>query len=228
MIRKLFPGLVVLVFVLTCIPAARADGTGTVGCGPGSTSIVTTCTGTISQVGNVFSTSTPTDVSLTGFTCASHCGFLNIAPIAEELTVNNERWQFSFSATNGGGGTFKFTDTDGVLGSPDFALSGDVTLLTVTSGSTPGSSILKLDVNPTLVGFGFDDGAGPAGLHTSNVSGYSGSITITDPDAAITGLTGSVNYTRIPTEVAVPDPGTLVLLGAGLLGLPFLRRQRSD
>ncbi|MHB8484404.1 MAG: PEP-CTERM sorting domain-containing protein [Candidatus Acidiferrales bacterium] len=223
--KKLVWGSLAILFLLCAhVPVASASGTASVGCGPGSGSTVeTTCTGNIVNSGNVYNTSVGIFVSLTAFTCTSNCTF--DSTIGEELTVNNEPWLFHFSATNGGTGTFVFTDFDGVAGGPDFRLTGIISSLTVTPGPGVGQNTLTMTIVPQFVGFGYEAGPGnpPGLLLKQTVSGWTGTLTIIDPGGNVVGMTGNVNYTSLPTPT--PEPGTLLLLGSGLTGIGFIRRK---
>jgi hypothetical protein len=204
--KKMLQGFVVLVVFAAFLPVAKASGTtGSAGCGAGSNSVIdTSCTGTLTKTSGQV-TGGSVDIALTSIS-----GLNTSNPeVLEDLTANTlgvtEHWLFVFDTS-----TFKITDADN-----DFLLSGTISL-------TQGSGSVGLSFIPTFVQIIAGEGGGKT--YQKVLSGDSGTGTITyTGDPTITGMTASTSL-DVPT---IPEPGTLVLLGSGLLGLvPFVRRRR--
>jgi hypothetical protein len=73
-------------------------------------------------------------------------------------------------------------------------------------------------------------GAGPQGLTISPFAVFIGSGYLIDVDWTYTagaGSTQSASWGLVAATSAVPEPKPLVLLGAGLIGLFWIRRRRS-
>jgi hypothetical protein len=89
--------------------------------------------------------------------------------------------------------------------------------------SAIGSLLLQAyDINGVLLGSTLnDDGTGPNGrtLATLSLAGIH-SFTVSGLD------TWGMNQIEVGTLTGVPEPSTVVLIGAGLLGLAALRRRR--
>lgn len=138
--------------------------------------------------------------------------------------------------------TFGLTDGKLVNGSftpiqgPGDAVNGNVTFTTYGPDSGTGT-ILNGVINVT-------GNADPSGFFSSLGlrSGYPGGelafsldVSCTSGDSTVpciaaedpTGMVISAGLTPAPTSPAVPEPGTIALLGGGLLALQFLRRRQN-
>lgn len=234
--RKIGMFLATLILAVVAISGTARAQTGSVGCGAvtGVTLLAaTSCTGTLNNPSAGSYNSTGIGVTLTSISGVPS-SVLQVPSFAEELTTNNEIWDFSFNASTTAStaspGTFTLTDTDGGVnaccaGTTDFILSGFVTNLTaVVSGPT---TTLTLTLDPRSAGLGDENFGFPQGVPIS-ISGYTGTVTIVDPPNGITSLNGTFDLPLTagsnPNGVT-PEPGTLLLLGSGLTGIGFLRRR---
>ena len=78
----------------------------------------------------------------------------------------------------------------------------------------PAGGTVSLDVNLNFNSFGTIEGDGGANF-TGNITGFHNNL--------MSAL--QIDYIYTPSAVLVPEPTTLGLLGAGLLGLGFMRRR---
>jgi len=219
-----------LILAVASISGTAKAQTGSVGCGAGSGSTDTSCSGSITTASGV----TGTNSSGIGVTLTSHTPIPPsvlaqlpppaVAPLLEELTVNGEPWNFSFQANDAtGNGYFILDDSDGSNGGIDFGISGTISGFTAASNGTGFTYTFNLA--PNSVGLGADGVGLFAGF---SVSGYSGHVTIVDPPSSITSFSGSFGIPLTPgpnPNGVTPEPGTLLLLGSGLTGIGFLRRK---
>lgn len=133
----------------------------------------------------------------------------------------NPYMHWNLAATGTGTITFKVTDTDftGPL--------GDITLLSDTGGSGTGTGNFDLYLDNTNAEFGTGTLLGSAGY--SELNAYD--VTTTGPAFSITGVATFTHDTfgssSVDWTVKVPEPATLALLGAGLIGIGFAGRRRN-
>ena len=126
------------------------------------------------------------------------------------------------------------TQLNGDVGNYDyrttFDLTGFIPASAVLTGQwatdNPGVDIL---INGTSTGFtasGFTDWT-PFSISSGFVSGVNTLDFIVNNQGGPTGLRTEVTGTATAVESAVPEPGTLYMLGAGLGMTAFLRRRRA-
>jgi hypothetical protein len=126
------------------------------------------------------------------------------------------------SSLNGDVGNYDYRTT--------FDLTGFIPASAVLTGQwatdNPGVDIL---INGTSTGFsasGFTDWT-PFSISSGFVSGVNTLDFIVNNQGGPTGLRTEVTGTATAVESAVPEPGTLLMLGAGLGMTAFLRRRRA-
>ena len=193
--------------------------TGAIGCGGGNGATIA-CdangnSGTVTQDATTMAmSSTGVAVEITS-TSGVPSGIEDLTPFGEAMSLSFSNVGFAFSPS----GTFTLTDADG-----DFTLSGEAEF-----GSTPsltGPVVLVLDPNFVSIG-GVDDGGL---LFSGSVSGVTGGLNFTLDPGTVTSMTGNFGLPNFSGggSSTTPEPGTLLLLGSGLLGLgPLIRRKLS-
>lgn len=192
---------------ITSVAASASTASGSIGCGGGNGSVVA-CNGQDLGGVNTALTSGSMDVNIT-----STSGLPSSVSSLQVFTPNTDQFNFSFSNVGfsfSNGGTFSFTDLT------------EAGLLTVTGeaeyGITPSATNITLVLEATNFTFAGSSGTISAGGFANiNLSG--------DPEAL--SMTGSIGLPSTGGTSTTPEPGSLLLLGAGLLGFVPLIRRRS-
>ena len=102
-----------------------------------------------------------------------------------------------------------FDETDAISCFCEFTAEGDALLVSFSFDDGAVSWILSFSFHDSFFGFVFDDGVvslGPSGENRQTAR-------------------GDFNFSVVPA--VVPEPGTLALLGLGLLGLGAMRRRAN-
>lgn len=221
--------LVVAGLVLAAGLAAQAalaqSGTGgsgsvlgvTVGCGSQASCGNVTGSPTLTPSGTQFTLSGPLtlDVLTSNATAESKAG--------DDLTPGSETLDFTLTnvfTSSGGTTTGTFSLSDFSSADADFEIDGNVTALDV-SGS---QWILTLELTTNILDTvgcectGANFGTFPSGVLAS--------MTINFDPGNVTGVSGDFSNAFGGGSSTTPEPGTLLLLGSGLLGLgPVIRRR---
>jgi hypothetical protein len=228
MTRKILVTLFPLALLFLHLPVAKADAEG--GCGPGSGSIDTTCSGTITE------TVTPTD-QWSGTVQGTITSPFTLSPtdpafVVGELgspDVNLDQFSLTFDTA---AGTYSLTDTTNEA----YVLTGSIVKF------TPGLDSITLTLYGGLSEQTFYLAGSPCSLSnesgcvlTAPPTGTAVSSTLTDePDGTVT-----IDYKGDPAVTSMtfdfpattPEPSGLPLLAIGLAGLgivAFWRKRMAD
>lgn len=223
----LLVGVLALFGSLTPRLASAQSGTGgsgggsgvTLGCGSASNSM----SQNVAACGNVSVQTTPSGDLLSAPLTLNVLTSTSAAEggAGDDLTPGDEVLDFSFSL---GPGTNQFSLDDFSGGDADFQVTGTISSLVTTGTSSAGSWVLTLVPTSVVIGGACEcTGAGPI-----SISGVTGTMTINFDPGQVTGVSLGLGGGPFGggTGGATPEPGTLLLLGSGLLGCaPLIRRK---
>lgn len=124
-------------------------------------------------------------------------------------------WGTSFQFTLPGSGELKVTDA--FLAGDQFSVSNFGSELGVTSVPTSTTAQIFANFDAALLDPQFSSGVFLLGPGTYDISGTTVALSTFGPGVA------AIRVDTVTASAPIPEPGTMVLMGSGLLGLGFWR-----